>query len=317
MTTGGSTADLGVVQDSAVREATFTVVYDGPALADHLIDVRHLAPSLLALSTLVDEANRTCNGDRAKVSLAVKATHPGCFEVQMHIVQTLLQQAQGLFASDAVTAAVNLQNLIFGTGGVVSLFGLIKWLNGRQPIDAKRDGDNIHIQIDASTHVTIDKNVYMLYENQRAREAAFDVVHPLDDEGIEVFRVRDGATVIQEVLRSERDAFVPPLKNELATEDLLDETYKKALTVVAPDFNEGNKWRMSDGSQEFYVSMRDDDFNGRVERGEVSFAKGDVLICQMRSRQTRTGVKLFTEYEAIRVLDHKKSATQTSFGKGF
>jgi hypothetical protein len=47
-----------------MRAAHTTIKYDGPALRDHAMDVAHLAPALLALSELVNDANRFANGDR-------------------------------------------------------------------------------------------------------------------------------------------------------------------------------------------------------------------------------------------------------------
>jgi hypothetical protein len=45
-------------------EERFLLKYEGPALVDHTIDVTDLAPALLGLSELIDEANHVINSDR-------------------------------------------------------------------------------------------------------------------------------------------------------------------------------------------------------------------------------------------------------------
>jgi hypothetical protein len=48
----------------ADAEERFLLKYEGDALVDHSIDVTDLAPALLGLSELVDEANHVINNDR-------------------------------------------------------------------------------------------------------------------------------------------------------------------------------------------------------------------------------------------------------------
>ncbi|WP_181418511.1 hypothetical protein [Komagataeibacter xylinus] len=55
-----------------MSKATFTIAYDGPALRNHAMDVRALAPALLGFGTLFDAANAALNGDDSK-SLNQKA----------------------------------------------------------------------------------------------------------------------------------------------------------------------------------------------------------------------------------------------------
>ena len=39
-------------------QASFHLIYDGPALANHEMNVRDLAPALLAVGELLEEVNR-------------------------------------------------------------------------------------------------------------------------------------------------------------------------------------------------------------------------------------------------------------------
>lgn len=46
----------------------FNLVYDGPALEEHRMDVRTLAPALLALGDMVERANEILNGEQVKIA---------------------------------------------------------------------------------------------------------------------------------------------------------------------------------------------------------------------------------------------------------
>ena len=72
-----------------MSRATLTIAYDGPALRDHAMDVRDLAPAMLGLGQLFDAANSALNGDNAQIKVQVKATEPGCFQITFEVIQTL------------------------------------------------------------------------------------------------------------------------------------------------------------------------------------------------------------------------------------
>ena len=60
-----------------MSSTSFQVVYDGPALAGSTIDVRELAPALLAFGDVIEQANFTLNAGRTSVALRCVACQ--CF----------------------------------------------------------------------------------------------------------------------------------------------------------------------------------------------------------------------------------------------
>ena len=110
-------------------EEDFAVTYDGPALLDRRMEVRELAPALLALANLFSEANSVVDPNNPPVSLNIKATEPASFDVALTLVQ-VAQNTAGFLASQPVTALANLTTLVLSPHG---LFNLTKWLQGRRP----------------------------------------------------------------------------------------------------------------------------------------------------------------------------------------
>jgi hypothetical protein len=113
-----------------MSEATVTARYDGPVLAAHRMNAAELAPALLGISELCKLTNRKFNGERAavKVLIGSDAEHQ-CFQVNLHVLQTLWEHTKGFLANDEVRSAKEvLEWLGLITGiSVLGLFGLLKY----------------------------------------------------------------------------------------------------------------------------------------------------------------------------------------------
>ncbi len=88
------------------RHVRTRIRYDGQALAGHEMNVQDLAPALLAVSNIVQIANRKFNGDGATIRVLVDAdVEQQCFQLDLSLVQSLFDQAAVLVgAKDIATA---------------------------------------------------------------------------------------------------------------------------------------------------------------------------------------------------------------------
>ena len=83
------------------------------------------------------------------------------------------------------------------------------------------------------------------------------------------------------------------------------------LSIVALSFKEENKWRLTDGDNQFYVKIQDEDFWNKVDTNEIVFAKGDRVKVDLLVRQLeKESGNLQTEYTALKILDHVKGKPQ-------
>ncbi|MDZ4123372.1 MAG: hypothetical protein U1E02_04220, partial [Hydrogenophaga sp.] len=95
----------------------FSIKYDGPTLASHQMDVRELAPALIALSELLEHANKAAYPDANEVRVNVQGNFKGgSFGVDLIAVQTVAQQIVSLLNGDDATAASNLLGILGGLG---------------------------------------------------------------------------------------------------------------------------------------------------------------------------------------------------------
>ena len=293
-----------------MSRTNFSIAYGGPAVDSGAMDVRDLAPALLALGQLFDAANSSLNEERTKTSVNVQATNHGSFEVGLEVVQKLVPHVVDFFSGEEVTAALQLKELIFGTAaGVGGVVWLIKRIRNRKLEKLENiDGDRVRITFNDGTTIEADHQVLRLYENPSITNALSRIVKdPLDKEGMETFEVRQDGDPVQSVSKQESEYFTKP---EAPDEVLVDETKTSSYSIDSLAFKENNKWRLYDGNAPISATIMDEDFLQKVNASQISFSKGDLLICKVRTIQTYSRGSLKTEYEVRQVIEHRSGMHQ-------
>jgi hypothetical protein len=296
-----------------MSKTSFALTYDGPALANHQMDVRDLAPALLAVGQLFDAANDALNGNATKISVSVKAHEPGCFSVVLEVTQSVLNHGIALLSGDDISAAVNLKDLLIGGGfSAYGLFRLIKHLRGKNPDKMERIGpDLVRIQFGEETF-DVPLKLLRLYQDLAVRDAVEKIVEPLDSDGIEMLRIEDTSrkTVLVSVDKADRDSFNTPVYEPKL---LISDRRRAAFSIISLAFKEDNKWRLYDGQSQISATIADEDFLHRVDQNIERFSKGDVLVCDVLFEQKQTAKGLVTEHTVEKVIDHKPAPRQLDF----
>lgn len=286
----------------------FKVGFDGPLLRAHEMDVRLFAPSLTALADLFEEAAKLSSNGKGSAQINVRGNiKAGSIEVDLAIQVGLLSALKDLLAGDSVTAVLNAKELlVLIFGGVGGVIWLIKKLRGQTPKVVSNNENGITIQLDGS-NVLIDQRVILLYQNIYVRQAIYEMLKPLDEEGIDSFSASENEEMVEMVNKSERAYFAPPIIEDV---QILENERTQAFSIVSLSFKEDNKWRLSDGSNTLSVEIRDTDFLKTVQQNEAVFAKGDVLVCALTTRQWRTMEGVKTEYTVNKVIEHQHAYRQ-------
>ena len=71
-----------------MSKASFRVAFDGEAVAQHTMNVRDLAPALLALSDAFIEANQIVHGEKTAVEVHITPQiDENCFDICIEVIQ--------------------------------------------------------------------------------------------------------------------------------------------------------------------------------------------------------------------------------------
>ncbi|WP_036011382.1 hypothetical protein [Robbsia andropogonis] len=282
----------------------FHVVYDGPALAEHRMDVRDLAPALIAIADLFTAANREVNGDKADVNVEVHASFKaGSFGIDLVAAQQIVAQIRDMFAGNTATAICNASGILgLVTGGGVGLISLLRRLGGKKPVKIEQVGDVARVWITETESLDVELGVLKLYRSKTVRLSLEKTLEPLEREGITDFGIVRGHEVVLDIKAEE----LPLFRASIDSEEVVSEaTTRKLLQIESVAFKDGNKWRVHDGASQFYATVEDADFLARIDAGE-RFGKGDVLIVDLRQTQTVVGAKLANDFAIVKVIEHRE-----------
>lgn len=283
-----------------MSEERFIVVYDGPALAEHVMDVKDLAPALLALSEAFHQAQHVLTPDTPQVNLSIKAFDGGSFEIVMLLTETagMLDAALDILTGRHVAAVGGLATL---TGAVWGSIKAIKWLGGRKIKGAREmPGGRFMLIADDDTTLEVQSTVVPLIRDVEYRRRVTEVVKPLGQDGIDVFRVTDEELRVA-LSSDDLPAFAAP---DVPDEDLGTSHRETTLQLLGVEFD-SRKWRFTEGATPLSAAIEDERFQHQIERQEITFGKNDLLRVRLRTRQYRDASgRLKAEHAVEHVIRH-------------
>jgi len=266
-----------------------TIRYDGPALAEHEIDIQELAPALLALADVIQLANKKFNGDAAAMRVTVKAdVEQRCFQIYIHLAQTLLEQARGLFTEENLKTAGEIAKAVGLVGtGAASLFKLIKFFGKKTEkpttefqVRAGKGSTVIIVNGDGNS-ITVPEEVYALASDKAVMEKAKAVLRPLERAGYEELSfVQDDKSVV--TLTKDEAVRVKDAPALQAAPVPTEVRYKITgpVRIKTPQYEGSAKWTVLSGGRPIDVSMPPDwleDF----QRNRIDAPPNSILDVEM------------------------------------
>jgi len=297
------------MQDS---DCPFELAYEGEALKENTMEVRDLAPALLAFGELFTRANQILNGENTSVSLKVRATQPGSFELLLILAQVFYTTTQFL-SGGFVTSAANLVSLMVGIPKVGdNLFSLFKKLKGQKPTEVNEQPSGVTLKV-GNIEVLVPSEVFKLYSDNDVKKLSQAVVEPLFRTGIDMMIIKQGEKRLESVNKQDATSFtVTDIPNGDGTENIIP---MLALRLVSPTFDlKRTKWRLDDGSGVKWYGIEDENFLREVREHRRRFGMGDYLICRVRTVQRITESGLEMERTILKVLDQRIGGEQLTFG---
>lgn len=301
------------------NKSKLTIAYTGEAVDDGTMDVSVLGPALMALGTLVNEANKIINNDNSTIAVKVNADfQKGSFEIQLDVIRTLADQLQSLF-----TNHISVEQLLeyLGLGATVqsivggpSVIDVIKWVKKRKIDKAIKNDDRTATLVIQDESVTVNIDVLNIYMSVPVRESLNAMVAPTKRSGIDSFEVRNGKdykSPTQVISKEESESFMFDESDFSQTEEVEVQRYTQWVTILTVNFEE-LKWRFRSGENKYYAKVDDEDFLKKVEGG-LEFTKGDMLQIELEdSTHIKPDGHIRHEYRVTKVLKIQKRAREIS-----
>ena len=313
---------------AGMSRVEFAIAYDGPALANHAMDVHALGPALLAIGDMCREAHRTIHGDDgAEVKVHVKATSEGCFDIVLQLVQAYDRVADLVRDHDVSTAKDIIEWLGLGAVPATGLFAYLKWKRGRrvvaqEPVSDSSKGTpyNIRVEVEGegNTVIVIPGQVQQLASDPRVRAAQRRTLSPLNDDGIDEFQVRHGRKAVLTVSKDDlRRGYFDIGPEDVGQEEAINEpqTYEAILLLRSPVFEQEKKWQFYHGEQRISATLRDTDFIKRVFTSGERFGVGDRFRVRLGLSQVLLpNGRIRNDYEIIKVIETTEGPKQLDLG---
>lgn len=199
-----------------MNSETFELIYDGPNLARHQMDVRDLVPALKGLGEIIRSANSTVNGDRANIRVLINSEHRlACFAISVDVLQNVVATTKTLLADDGVKTTKELLEWLqlVGLLGGGGLFAYFKWKAGRETVSVQSATDvsgagavKVTVKGDNNNVMVIPSEVHRLSTDPAVAKAAKEIIKPLKSTGIDTMFARSGEN---EAVRIEKDDVSP------------------------------------------------------------------------------------------------------------
>lgn len=267
------------------ERTTLCVAYVGEAV-NGAMDVNELAPSLLALSNLVSEANQILNNDGSKIAVRISSHFErGSFELSLELVRNLPAQIKFLLfdSSYSLNEILNAVGLFCTISGG-SLFALYKFIKGRKVTKVeKTDKDTVRIFVEEESREFFIGS-WKLFQSQNVRRHVDGLIHPLKTDGINdlEFRDADNKQVLEKISTDETEYFSSEVQEELKE---FVSSQKLMLRILRVSFDRDLKWRFDDGESKFYADIKDEEFWAAVEARQITFGCGDTIIAEIETTQ--------------------------------
>lgn len=280
----------------------FSIHYSGSALETGRMPVKDLAPALLAISGAFQEMQRIKFPDQPPISLEINSTKKGSFIVELLLTngKDFLSQMVDLLTCKESDALLNLIELttIFGT--------MYKLIRSKYKKEEKQPDGKTKITIDNGETIVLDDSDIKIYRSIEFRTHIKNSVSPLENEGVNQIEFSSKKTETITIVKNDLKSFdVPPIKDEIL-EPTVSVLYLQLLNVA---FEHG-KWKFSNGTNQFFATIEDEDFMDSVKQGKRKFSTSDRLKVRLRTEQKATSSGLKTDFFIEKVLEHVPGAIQ-------
>lgn len=296
-------------------EVRFSVTFDGPAIRSGTMPVRRLAPALIHIEKLIGDAAGHVMPLAERPVLSIESAREGSLIVSLVLsASDAWTTSRDALVTDTTQALLNLWSSLMAAGTLTGgLLWMIRKLRGGKPQRVEVRGDIVLVVMPDGSEHEVSRQVYDLYIRPEIRRRASDVLQPIRSTDVDLMRFTRGDEVGVQLSTDDIPAFDLAADGE---EIEMSAVQEMLLQLHVVDLDAERKWRVSNGAQEFAVTIEDEAFSGDVTTGALAFRQGDAIRCMVRVEQRLSGTRLMTSYAVVEVLAYLPGGQQLELGDG-
>ena len=288
---------------------------DGPEIEDG-IDLFELAPSLINIGIAIKESNNILFPSGKEIGINIKPFGKGSFliEIALFAKTHFAQLISFLKLEEVQQIKTLLEWLGITVGTSVGLTKVIRFLKGKpKKIEKLKSGD-IKLTNDINFSITVNQNVFGLYNNPIIRQnISKGYSKLLEQEGVNKIEsyIKEKPEGKETIIKDDKEAFIASID----LEDLGEEHIKEIETFLK--FKRGSfageidNWSFWWGTNIINTTIRDENFINNVKDGNIRPNHRDLFKVLLGIKQiVMESDILQTSYEVVKVLEYKEGPSQ-------
>lgn len=269
------------VERPDMNRVSFTFQYTGEALAGGGMNIRELAPSLLALGDLCDQVNFEVNGGDAKAEVEIKATAPGSFIIEFSLAVSIVAAISSALELRPIKAAAGVFEM------VKDLIDVVKVIRGRKVTDVTQVGDGTtRLEIEHTIQHDVSDRLFSLLKKKSVQRDVQTIASPLKSDGIDGLSILQRGHIVESINDDDLASFealpsvLPTQEQELIETTSTVEKWFKVITVSS---DARFHWKLYDGTNTFSVKVDDVTLLQNAKNGHLGIEPGFVVKAQIKS----------------------------------
>lgn len=234
-----------------------------------------LAGSLLKnLSQLINSASFELTRGRT-VKFKVGATSEGSFEFLLKLYEMSQQLSQMTISVADFKAGALIANTLGLSENVFGLIDLIKLLKGKEPKVIKNSKAEVIVEGDNYAPITVNKNVFHLYNCPDVRQALSELLTPLASDKTTSVEVRNtkNRKAMKTIANNELGYFYYEPKEEYIDEQII----MTKVRVIQATYEGAAQWKIKLEGQSIDAKIADAEWLEKFQRGLVDAPPRSIL----------------------------------------
>lgn len=287
-------------QQQTAELQQFTVSYKLPSTEDHSIDAVTLGNSIIAMDSLIKQADKILNGEASEVSLAVKASREGSF-----MVEFVAAMSSGGIDVLRTLGLVGLGGAAL-SGTVMGALQEIRNRKIRSSVIITNDGGTTNHQVELDDGTIIDcpepvKRLLMSHSVRQQLDAALRKPAGSEEGGSIV--LMDGSSEPIELSSEDIENFKVPRVSQFSENQVIEQTVNVKFVQINLEGSSG--WRAKITDEDFSVKMSDETFLDRINARSDVVVKDQMFEVLMETTTKKVDDKSTVSRKILRVIRHR------------